>query len=68
MIRSEGEGEDGRPCIKWRKQRMTNPTGREKETIEEGEEKEIGREEEAEAQEYRDTKNRRFDKGLSEER
>ena len=45
MCRSEGEGEeyllegeDGRPCIKWRKQKTTNPTGREKETVEEGEE------------------------------
>ena len=44
MCRSEGEGEeylsegeDGRPCIKWRKQGTRNPTGREKETIEEGE-------------------------------
>ena len=37
---------------KWRKQRTSNPTGGEKETIEEGEEEEIGREEKAEAQEY----------------
>ena len=40
--------------IKWRKQRTTNPTGREKEIVEEGEEEEIGREEKAEAQENRD--------------
>ena len=38
----------------WRKQRTTNPTGREKETIEKGEEEEIGGEEKVEAQEYRD--------------
>ena len=64
MCRSEWEGkeylsdgEDGRPCIKWRKQRTTNPTGREKETIEEGQEEEdIGGEEKAEAQEYRAAK------------
>ena len=33
-----------------------NPTGREKETIEKGEEEEIGGEEKMEAQEYRDAK------------
>ena len=44
------EGEDGRPCIKWRKRRTTNPTGREKE----GEEEELGGEEKVETQEYRD--------------
>ena len=61
MCRSRGEGEeylsegeDGRPCIKWRKQRTTNPTGREKKTVEEGEEEEIEGEEKVEAQEYRD--------------
>ena len=39
------EGEDGRPCIKWRKIRTMTPSGREKEKIEEGEEEEIGGEE-----------------------
>ena len=48
------EGDDGRPCIKWRRQRTTNTTGSKKETVEEGEETEIGREEKAEAEEYRD--------------
>ena len=44
----------GRPCIEQRKQRITNPTGREKETIEEGEDEEIGGKEKVEAQEYKD--------------
>ena len=50
MCRSEGEGEeysteveDGRPCIKSRKQQTMNTTGSKEETVEEGEEKEIGR-------------------------
>ena len=62
MCRSEGEGEeylsegeDGRPCIKWRRQRMMNTTGSKEEMIEEGEEKEMGREEKAKAKEYRNT-------------
>ena len=56
MCRSEGEGEVGRPYIKWRRERTMNSTLGEKKTVEEGEEKEIGREEKVEEQEYRDTK------------
>ena len=61
ICRPEGEGEeyvsvgeDGRPCIKWRKLRTTNSVGRENETMEKREEGEIGREEEVKAKEYRD--------------
>ena len=61
MCRSEGEGEeylsegeDGRPCIKWRRQQKTNTTGSKEETVG-GEEKGIGREKKAEEKEYRDT-------------
>ena len=58
MCRSEGEGEehlsegeDGMPCISG--QQTTNTTGNKEETVEEGEETEIGREEKAEAEDYR---------------
>ena len=61
MYSSEGEGEeylsegdDVRPCIKWRIQLKTNTTGSKEETVEEGEETDIGREEKAKAEEYRD--------------
>ena len=63
MCRAEGEGEeylskgeDGRQCIKLRRQRTqtTNTTGSKAETVEDWEETEIGREEKAEAEENRD--------------
>ena len=62
------EGEDGRPCIKWRKKKTVRGIKEKTERIEEepkgvwnirdkeGEETEIGREEKAEAEECKDTK------------
>ena len=62
------EGEDGKPCIKWRRKQTTNIAGEGGVTAEKMKEAETGIEEKTETQKVLERRTRVVDHGISVER